>query len=191
MGMDGVETLNALQWIAELIAMGLGVFFAACFVAGLIAGPDKIKPASIIPEQIEIGYISEPKPLHSPAPKPRTASSSQDREIKRLKEQIAKLKKDKKRKPQKATYTGTGWDRVDVAGNTGDDWNPPEYYEAKKSPSKTTSPPIDSGLMEECRSVLVSLGEKKAQAKKIVKDYFEKYPSTKSVDEFITGVYSS
>ena len=41
MGMDGVETLNALQWIAELLALGLGIFFAICFVAGFIAGPDK------------------------------------------------------------------------------------------------------------------------------------------------------
>ena len=42
MGMDGVETLNALQWIAELLAMGLGIFFAICFVAGLMAGPDTV-----------------------------------------------------------------------------------------------------------------------------------------------------
>ena len=45
-------------------------------------------------------------------------------------------------------------------------------------------------LMSDCVSSLVALGEKPADAKKLVKSYLSSHPDTSSVDEFITGVYS-
>ena len=94
MGMDGVETLNALQWIAELLALGLGIFFAICFVAGFIAGPDKIKPTPIIPEQIEIGYISEPKGSQ-PSAVAVDDIKMEANQIKRLRNKVERLKLEK------------------------------------------------------------------------------------------------
>jgi len=165
MGMDGVETLNALQWIAELLALGIGVFFAICFVAGLIAGPDKIKPASIVPEQIEIGYISEPKGIQ---PSSRSAPSSvvavddikmEADKIKRLRNKVQRLKLEKQLRELKE----------------------PEPILGGSS----------KALMSDCVSSLIALGEKPADAKKLVKSYLSSHPDTSSVDEFITGVYSS
>ena len=94
MGMDGVETLNALQWIAELLALGLGIFFAICFVAGFIAGPDKIKPTPIIPEQIEICYISEPKGSQ-PSAVAADDIKMEANKIKRLRNKVQRLKLEK------------------------------------------------------------------------------------------------
>lgn len=165
MGMDGVETLNALQWIAELLAMGLGIFFAICFVAGLMAGPDKIQPASVIPEQIEIGYISEPKTTRPPTRSTKPAAVAVDDikmeadKIKRLRNKVQRLKLEKQLR---------------------------ELEEPE--PILSSSSKI---LMSDCVSSLVALGEKPADAKKIVKSYLSSHPDTRSVDEFITGVYSS
>ena len=166
MGMDGVETLDALQWIAELLALGIGVFFAICFVAGFIAGPDKIKPTPIIPEQIEIGYISEPKGVQ---PSARSTPSSvmavddikmEADKIKRLRNKVQRLKLEKQLRELKEPEP--------ILGGS----------------SKTT-------LMSDCVSSLIALGEKPADAKKLVKSYLSSHPDTSSVDEFITGVYSS
>ena len=60
----------------------------------------------------------------------------------------------------------------------------------KKEPKKTAekSEKLEN-LLEECVGCLVSLGEKKTAARKIVKDFFIKNPNTKTVDEFINGVF--
>ena len=60
----------------------------------------------------------------------------------------------------------------------------------KKEPKKTAekSEKLEK-LLEECVGCLVSLGEKKTAARKIVKDFFIKNPNTKTVDEFINGVF--
>ena len=158
MGMDGVETLNALQWIAELLALGLGIFFAICFVAGFIAGPDKIKPTPIIPEQIEIGYISEPKGSQ-PSAVAADDIKMEANKIKRLRNKVQRLKLEKQLRELEEPEP--------ILGDS----------------SKTT-------LMSDCVSSLVALGEKPADAKKLVKSYLSSHPDTSSVDEFITGVYS-
>ncbi len=43
--------------------------------------------------------------------------------------------------------------------------------------------------MNECVGCLTGLGEKKTNAKKIVKDFFRNNPDVKTVDEFINGVF--
>lgn len=58
--------------------------------------------------------------------------------------------------------------------------------EPKKTPEKSEK--LEK-LLEECVGCLVSLGEKKTAARKIVKDFFMKNPNTKTVDEFINGVF--
>lgn len=60
----------------------------------------------------------------------------------------------------------------------------------KKEPKKTSekSEKLEK-LLEDCVGCLVALGEKKTSARKIVKDFFTKNPNTKTVDEFINGVF--
>ena len=189
MGMDGVGNLEAYQFIAQVIGAGVGMFFAACFILGMIAGPDKVKPSTIIPEQIELGYISDSKPT-------RSGSPSKDSEINLLKQEINKLKLENqlRAKQQSAIrrsnqkYNGSGWDAVDVAGNSGDDWNPPEYYEKTKK-SKTKKVQQDSELIQECIAALVALGEKKSTARSTTNKYFINNPNTKTVEQFIGEVY--
>ena len=164
MGMDGVEPLNALQWVAELLAIGIGVFFAICFVAGLMAGPEKIKPVSMIPEQIDIGYISEPNDTH-PSATPSSVVAVDDikmevDQIKRLRNKVQRLKLEK------------------------------QLRELEEPEPILGSSSIDT-LMSDCVSSLVALGEKPADAKKLAKSYLSSHPDTSSVDEFIVGVYSS
>ena len=199
MGMDGVGDLEAFQWIAKILAMGLGVFFAVCFVAGMAAGPDKIQASTIIPEEIELGYI---KPIQSTATR---VTKDQDSEVQRLKLEIEKLKlANKLEKSKHKTYSGTGWDSVDIAGNTGNDWNPPEYYEmyapeliktkkpkTKKAKAKKSKPKKveASDLIQECISALVGLGEKKSVARSMTNKYFLNNPNTKTVEQFIGEVY--
>ena len=57
----------------------------------------------------------------------------------------------------------------------------------KKKPTKSEQ---SEKMIDECVSCLVSLGEKKSNAKKIVKDFFVKNPNVKTVDEFVTGVFA-
>ena len=186
--MDGVGDLEAYQFIAQVIGAGVGMFFAACFILGIIAGPDKVKPSTIIPEQIELGYISDSKPKKS-------VSSPENSEIHLLKQEINKLKLENqlRAKQQSAIrrsnqkYNGSGWDAVDVAGNSGNDWNPPEYYEARQA--KTKKSQQDSELIQECIAALVALGEKKSVARSTTNKYFINNPNTKTVEQFIGEVY--
>ena len=47
----------------------------------------------------------------------------------------------------------------------------------------------DTGLINDCIATLVGLGEKKSVARATVNKYFVSHPDTKSIDEFISGVF--
>ena len=228
MAMDGVSDLQAYQWIAELLAFGIATFCGVCFMIGMIAGPEKVKPVGSnlktnIDDQdlfaVATGdeeYLAAHCTLGTKKATARRTVKSQDSEVKRLKLEIQKLKRaNKQEKSQPKEYNGTGWDAVDIAGNSGNAWNPPEYYEmyapeliktkksktkkskSKKSNSKkpkskkpkTQKVEQNSELIQECIAALVSLGEKKSVAKSTTNNYFTNNPNTKSVEEFIAGVY--
>ena len=165
MGMDGVGDLEAYQWIAQILAIGLGVFFAVCFVAGMVAGPDRIQASTIIPEEIELGYI---KPTQSAA---KRVAKDQNSEVQRLKLELEKLKlANKLEKSKHKTYTGTGTKKA----------------KAKKPKPKKVE---DNDLIQECIGALVGLGEKKSVARSMTNKYFLKNPNTKTVEQFIGEVY--
>jgi len=50
---------------------------------------------------------------------------------------------------------------------------------------------VDNGLIQECIEAMVALGEKKSQARATVNKYFASNPNTKTVDEFISGVFNA
>ena len=202
MGMDGVTDLQALQWIAEILAMLIGSFLAVCFLGGLIAGPDKIEPIggrrSVDVDDQDLFAVA-----------------TGDEEYLAAHCTLGVEKPTRPVRRQRKPYNGSGWDAVDIAGNTGNDWNPPEYYERyhpeliktkkpknkkpknkkpknkkpKSNKPKTQKVEQNSELIQECIAALVSLGEKKSVAKSTTNNYFTNNPNTKSVEEFIAGVY--
>ena len=64
---------------------------------------------------------------------------------------------------------------------------------AKPKPKPVAKPkpelPVDKVIYEECIACMVTLGEKKTVAKKIVHDFFTNNKDVKTVEEFIEKVF--
>jgi hypothetical protein len=58
-----------------------------------------------------------------------------------------------------------------------------------KNKPKPKPKPKENTLIQDCISALEGLGEKKSVARATVNKYFTSNPDTKSVDEFIAGVF--
>ena len=65
----------------------------------------------------------------------------------------------------------------------------PSLPKNKKKKKKSKPPKIDNPLIKDCIETLVGLGEKKSIARATVNKYFLNNPKTKTVDEFIAGVF--
>ena len=164
MGMDGVTDLQALQWIAEILAMLIGSFLALCFVGGLIAGPDKIEPiggresVGVDDQDLFAVATGDEEYLAAHCTVGTKEQIQQEKlELQMMRNKVAKLKLEKQL--------------------------------SKLTESNTVAKAIDSALVNDCISSLVALGEKKTDAKKRVEKYFSTNPNTKTVDEFILGVF--
>lgn len=69
-----------------------------------------------------------------------------------------------------------------------------EEYLAAHCTLKTLPPlpkmkKVDNPLIKDCVDTLVGLGEKRSVARATVNKYFTNNPNTRSVDEFISGVF--
>jgi hypothetical protein len=68
-----------------------------------------------------------------------------------------------------------------------------EYLKLKKQldelKAETTEPAVDTKLINDCIEALVALGDKKSVARSKANRYFVNNPETKTVDEFISGVF--
>ena len=68
-----------------------------------------------------------------------------------------------------------------------------EYLKLKKQleelQSETVEPTANTKLIKECVDALVALGEKRSAARSKTNKYFANNPETKTVDEFISGVF--
>lgn len=60
----------------------------------------------------------------------------------------------------------------------------------KELKEETAKPTVNSELLKECTDILVSLGEKRADAKKKAKDFLQKNPNA-SANDFLSKVYQS
>ena len=162
MGMDGVTDLQALQWIAEILAMLIGSFLAVCFLGGLIAGPDKIEPIggrrSVDVDDQDLFAVATGDEEYLAAHCTLGVEKPTRPVRRQRKPRLTKTKKSKSRKP-------------------------------KSRKPKTPKVEQNSELIQECIAALVSLGEKKSVAKSTTNNYFTNNPNTKSVEEFIAGVY--
>lgn len=157
--MDGVGDLEAYQFIAQVIGAGVGIFFAVCFILGIMAGPDKIKPSTIIPEQIELGYISDSKPKKS-------VSSLQEVEYDELKDLQRQVKIRKLKQQLK-------------------EMDSPKPQRARKKPEHKET----NSIVIDCIDAMIAMGEKKSVARATVNKYFVNNPNTKSVEDFLAGVF--
>tara|TARA_Y100000004_G_scaffold143319_1_gene163039 strand:+ start:170 stop:523 length:354 start_codon:yes stop_codon:yes gene_type:complete len=101
--------------------------------------------------------------------------------------------------PDKFEPLSFGWGDEDVdeddmyAIATGDE----EYLAAhctlkqpkSKKKKKKPKPKTNQSLIQDCIDILIALGEKKSIARATVNKYFANNPKTKTVDEFIKGVF--
>ena len=164
MGMDGVSDLQAYQWIAELLAFGIATFCGICFMIGFIAGPEKVKPVG---SNLKTNINDQDLFAVATGDEEYLAAHctvGTKQQIQREKLQLQMMRnKIAKLKLEKQL--------------------------SKLTESNTVAKTIDSALVNDCINSLVALGEKKTDAKKQVEKYFSTNPNTKTVDEFISGVF--
>ena len=53
---------------------------------------------------------------------------------------------------------------------------------------EAAKPTVDNKLLKECVDILVSLGEKRSEAKKKAKDFLQDNPDA-TVDDFVSKIY--
>tara|TARA_B100000287_G_scaffold247156_1_gene232314 strand:- start:134 stop:571 length:438 start_codon:yes stop_codon:yes gene_type:complete len=58
----------------------------------------------------------------------------------------------------------------------------------KELKEEATKPTVDNKLLKECVDILVSLGEKRSEAKKKAKDFLQDNPDA-TVDDFVSKIY--
>ena len=145
--------------IAQLILFSLVIIFIVSFLVGVFN--KNAKPLNIS-NKFDLGYIDDVKP----STVVRHSAATKDDELESLKKQIeiAKLRKElvklKARQVHAPNSKNKPKDQVDV--------NP---------------------IIKDCIDALVSMGEKKSVARATVNKYFASNPNTKTVEEFITGVF--
>jgi hypothetical protein len=145
--------------IAQLILFSLVIIFIVSFLVGVFN--KNAKPLNIS-NKFDLGYIDDVKP----STVVRHSAATKDDELESLKKQIeiAKLRKElvklKARQVHATNSKNKPKDQVDV--------NP---------------------IIKDCIDALVSMGEKKSVARATVNKYFASNPNTKTVEEFITGVF--
>jgi hypothetical protein len=150
---------EGVMFIAKMLGTAIAVFFGICFFIGLVYGEEGgIKPLRI-PDKFDIGYISE---------EPRKTSynplKAEEDEIRTLKIKIqkAKLKRELHELENEK----------------------PKTKPVKKQPEA----PVVNHVVEDAINALVSLGEKKTQAKLKVEQYIKLNPNA-NLNQVIRGVY--
>lgn len=145
--------------IAQLILFSLVIIFTVSFLVGVFN--KNAKPLNIS-NKFDLGYIDDVKP--STVARPSVATKDDELKVLKREVEIAKLRKQlvelKARQVHAPNSKNKPKDQVDV--------NP---------------------IVKDCIDALVSMGEKKSVARATVNKYFASNPNTKTVEEFITGVF--
>jgi len=163
---------ETLMFTAKMLGTAIAVFFGICFLIGLIAGEEGgVEPlrfsdkASSVDDQdlFAIATGDEEYLAAHCTLDPKVEIQNEKLEIQRLRNKYARMK---------------------VEQQIADLQNKPTK---KKGVSGTQTNP----LITECINALVGLGEKKSNARATVNKYFANNPKTKTVDEFISGVFNA
>jgi hypothetical protein len=170
------------NYLGQLLAIIIGTIGAICFLGGYM-NHDKIKPLSFgsddddwdVDEQDMYAIATgdeEYLAAHCTLYDKHTFKDSievQKQEIEQEKLEIQKLRNKLAKQKLKQQM---------------------KDLKNKKSKAKDTKPNPYDAIYEECVSVLVGLGHKKAEAKQMAANFFQANPDTKTVDEFIAGVFN-
>ncbi len=165
---------ETLMFTAKMLGTAIAVFMGICFLIGLIAGEEGgVEPlrfsdkAGNVDDQdlFAIATGNEEYLAAHCTLDPKVQIQNEKLEIQKLRNKYARMKveqqiADLKNKPTKQPVK-------------------------KKDISGTQSNP----LISECINSLVALGETKSVARATVREYFANNPNTKTVDEFIKGVF--
>ena len=148
-----------VDYLSIVIALAIGAFIAVCVLWGAI-NPDSVEPFKI-PDKFELGYIEDNNPLSETC---QLAEEYEYDELKDLERQvkIKKLKQQLKEMDEPKTKT---------------------------TPKKVETKQQVNPLITECVQALVAMGEKQSVARATVNKYFVNNPNTKSVEDFISGVF--
>lgn len=162
---------ETLMFTAKMLGTAIAVFMGICFLIGLIAGEEGgVEPlrfshkAGSVDDQdlFTIGTGNEEYLSAHCTLDPKVQIQNEKLEIQKLRNKYARMKVEQQIKDLKNKPTKK---RKDTAGTQ-------------------TNP-----LISECFNALVSLGENKSTARTIVNKYFANNPKTKTVDQFIVGVF--
>ncbi len=172
--MDNIENV---MFMAKSLGVALGVFIGICFFIGVLSGSTEIKPISI-PDKFDIGYISAPSnAYHYTVYGDDNSLKSEQEEIKRLRNKVQKIKLERQLAQE-----------LEIERLVSECKKPEQKTQPQKNPVSSTQK-TKHPMLDECISALVSLGEKKQSAVKAATDFLNKNPNTKTVDEFIIGIY--
>ena len=162
---------ETLMFTAKMLGTAIAVFFGICFLIGLIAGEEGgVEPlrfsdkASSVDDQdlFAIATGDEEYLAAHCTLDPKVQIQNEKLEIQRLRNKYARMK---------------------VEQQIADLQNKPTKKERGISGTQTNP------LIFECINALVGLGEKKSNARAKVHKYFTDNPNTKTVDQFISGVF--
>ena len=158
---------ESLMFTAKILGTAIAVFMGICFFIGLIAGEEGgVEPLRL---SDKVGSVDN-QDLFAVATGNEeylaahcTLDSAE--ELRREKEELQRMRnKVARMKLQK---------QMD------------QLQQSSQAKPKTQANP----LIEECVEAMVVMGEKKSSAKVVVNNYFASNPNTKTVEEFISGVF--
>ena len=153
-----------VDYLSIVIALAIGAFIAVCVLWGAI-NPESVEPFKI-PDKFELGYIEDNNPL---AETYQLAEEYEYDELKDLERQvkIKKLKQQLKEMDEPKAQT-----------------KPKKTKPKKTKPTQQVNP-----IIKDCIDAMIAMGEKKSVARSTVNKYFVNNPNTKSVEDFISGVF--
>lgn len=166
-----------IMFVAKMLGVGIGIFFGLCFLIGVLSGSTEIKPLTI-PDKVDIGYISGASNAYQYTTYGgSSALKAEQDEIKRLRNKVTKMKLERQLAEQ-----------LEIERLVVECERQPQQV---KSQPKPQSKPVEKKhpLFDDCVAALMSLGEKKSSATQVASKYLTNNPQTKTVDQFIVGVY--
>jgi hypothetical protein len=180
-----IVTPDSLMVTAKILGIALGVFMGLCFLIGVLSGSTEIKPLKI-PDKIDIGYISGPSNAYryTTYDESDNLKAEQD-EIKRLRNKVTKIKLERQLAEQLEI------ERLIAESNRQkqQENNSSPNHIAKQSQAQQKPEDKKHPLFDDCVAALMSLGEKKTSAMQATAKFLKDNPKTKTIDEFIVGVY--
>lgn len=158
---------ESLMFTAKMSGTAIAVFFGICFLIGLVAGEEGGVEPLRLSDNVGSVYNQDLFAVATGNEEYLAAHCALDsaEELRREKEELQRMRNKLARmKLQK------------------------QMDQLQKS-SQAKPKPQTNPLIEECVEAMVVMGEKKSSAKLTVNNYFTDNPNTKTVEEFISGVF--